>query len=304
MGNLLQACTDPKGEAHKRSALEGGDAESRGYNRDSVDGHTDPSSHEANASNHLGDDKYNIHNVQINNPISQQQQQQNEKEEAERQRLLREEQARLKLIVSTAGRDMVSIHPNKSLSIGNTVGGMNNHSQGIGISGGRQVGYYDPAYAAAEAQDLLQSGGGGGGLHALFLEMEMKESSLLQGEDEAKRRGEIVPSDKRSMISMVAGRVPPTSLVDAPSVIEALSKKHVWTKASSHHHEMEASEMIKSLGNLRKELQLDGTKPAESTVGGNLDFFLDDCAEKCLGSILPNKESLFQGLGPIVENLP
>jgi len=327
MGNLLQACIDPKGEAKKRSAFEGTNASSSAYgHRDKVDGATDPSNPEATGLDHLSDDKHG-QNLHANNLIAQQQQQQNEKDEAERQRLFREEKARLKLIVSTADRDMVSIHPNKGLTGGDAGGGMNSHAQGAGVGSGRQVGYYDPAYAAAEAQDLLQSGGGGGGLHALFLEMEMKESALLQEEEEAKQRGKLVPAGKRSMISMVAGRVPPTALLDPPSVVEVLSKNHVWTKTNSHHHNIEVSEMMKALWNWRRQLQLDDPSPdvvnsvascntsssgivpnlnADSApaTGGNLKFYFDDCAEKFVGSILPTKETLFQGLGPIVENLP
>jgi len=38
--------------------------------------------------------------------------------------------------------------------------------------------------------------------------------------------------------------------------------------------------------------------------GVDPDFFLDDCAESFLASVLPTKECLFQGVGQIVENLP
>lgn len=328
MGNLLQACTDPKGEAKKRSAFETTNASSSEYGqRDKLDGTNDLNNPEASGLDPLSEDKHGK-KLQPNNHIDLQQQQQNEKEEAERQRLFREEQARLKLIVSTADRDMISINPNKGLAAGGSGGGMNSHVQGAGVGSGRHVRYYDPAYAAAEAQDLLQSGGGGGGLHALFLEMELKESTLLQEEEEEKLRGNTVTAGERSMISMVAGRIPKSTLVDPSCVVEALSKNHVWAKTNSHHHNIEVSEKMSALWNWRRQLQLDdishetvtsvtsgdnissGIPPsanseiASAATGLDLKFYFDDCAEKFVGSILPPKETLFQGLRPICENLP
>ena len=73
--------------------------------------------------------------------------------EAERQRALREEQARLELIVSTAGRDMVPV--------GRTRDAPGHHGAGAGGGGGG--GYYDPAYAAAAAQEIHSGGTLGSG---------------------------------------------------------------------------------------------------------------------------------------------
>lgn len=158
--------------------------------------------------------------------------------EAERQRALREEQARLELIVSTAGRDMIPV-------------GRRDGGPMSGASGG----YYDPAYAAAAAQEIHSSG-------ALGAVGEEVMATLAK--------------------CHLNGRVPPSAVPvgGAGEIMEALARGR-W----------EGIEL--------------GTRGGLGGCGGeDPEIFFDDLAEGYLDRVVPTRETLFRGVGSIVENLP
>ena len=256
MGNLLQSCTDPKGERSKSSAFDSTD-DRTGASTPGVSDDIHPSqksSPQTPGSKAIGAPNGNS---DANTFIEKQ----NAQAEAERQRALREEQARLELIVSTAGRDMVALHGRGGGGSANSLSALGSHG-----GGGSGMAYYDAGYAASVAQELLQSGGGGGGLHALFMEMELDAAS-----DEEK-------SSTKTLLRMVQGRIPNSCVADGMNAVEVLSQR------------IDLREALAGSGN--------------SGVGNDIDFFLEDVAESFLASVLSTKGRLFQGLAPIVENLP
>lgn len=120
------------------------------------------------------------------------------------ERLLREEQARLELIVSTAGRDMVAVRSTRA-----------------------NPAYYDQGFAAALAQHL---------------------------------------NEKIGSSSALPNSLPPSNVTD---VYATLNK--------SPHVQFDTRE--------------------------NLNTYMDLVAESLLASLVPTKEHLFSGVGPMVENL-
>mmetsp|Transcript_50737 Transcript_50737/g.152808 ORF Transcript_50737/g.152808 Transcript_50737/m.152808 type:complete len:229 (-) Transcript_50737:354-1040(-) len=158
--------------------------------------------------------------------------------EAERQRALREEQARLELIVSTAGRDMVPV--------GRRDGGPMSGAAG---------GYYDPAYAAAAAQEIHSSG-------ALGTVGDEVMATLAKCD--------------------LNGRVPSSAIPAG-----------------------DASALMEALGCGRWEGIELGTRGGLGGCGGeDPEIFFDDLAEGYLDRVVPTRETLFRGVGSIVENLP
>lgn len=138
------------------------------------------------------------------------------KEESERLKLLREEQARLDLIVSAAGRGMVAVRSTRG-----------------------STGYYDQGFAAALAQHLEET---------------------TQFPDRLPVR--LPPADSSSS-----------------SVYERLSRPQ-WDRIA--------------LGN--------GGGLA-GCAGENPIRFMDNLAESLLDTVVPAKQQLFVGVGPMVENL-
>lgn len=112
MGQLLSVCTDPSGEPKKPPAFS-----------DSRDPVSTPDS--------LLEQHQSLENLAVDSTIQEEEQQDSQ---AERLRAVREEQARLELIVSTAGRDMMAVRSTRG-----------------------STGYYDQGFAAALAQHLEQT---------------------------------------------------------------------------------------------------------------------------------------------------
>jgi hypothetical protein len=81
-------------------------------------------------------------------------------------------------------------------------------------------------------------------------------------------------------IPAIPSQIPPTALADTTLIIEMLGRSR-WDG-----------------------IEL-GTRGGPGGCGGEDPLiFFDDVAESYLSEVLPAKETLFQGVGPIVENLP
>mmetsp|Transcript_18472 Transcript_18472/g.26068 ORF Transcript_18472/g.26068 Transcript_18472/m.26068 type:complete len:216 (-) Transcript_18472:345-992(-) len=123
MGQLQSCCTDPSGEEKKQGAFSDHGLESGSDRR-----------LDAGSSDHLGigdEHDSHLHLSASHDPNSTKDEQD---AQAERLKALREEQARLELIVSTAGRDMVAVRSARG-----------------------STGYYDQGFAAALAQHLEET---------------------------------------------------------------------------------------------------------------------------------------------------
>lgn len=205
--------------------------------------------------------------------------------EAERQRDLQEEQARLALIVSTAGRDMISLS-SRSGGLGNSGSNLVG-SMGGNVGGSSGGFYYDPAYAATVAQDLL---------HGVSHAPEGKGLLSLARDIESNNQM------RDAMSSIVDGGVPTsqTCIEDGMGAVEVLSLKIDYSE------DLKATSMSQQ-GTSGPSHALGARPIIAGGSGGSLeemDFFLESVAEKFLSSASFTKERLFQGIGPIVENLP
>lgn len=199
--------------------------------------------------------------------------------EAERQRALQEEQARLALIVSTAGRDMISL----SSRSGGLVGSGCNLVASMNVGGSNGGIYYDPAYAATVAQELIH-GHEGKGLLALSKDIESNEDL------------------KKEMSSLVVGTVP----VDKTCVEDGMGAVQVLSSRINYSEDLKATFISQQSRDGVSNGSGSGTIITGGT-GGNfedMDLYFEDIAERFLSSALCTKERLFQGVGPIVENLP
>mmetsp|Transcript_12211 Transcript_12211/g.17034 ORF Transcript_12211/g.17034 Transcript_12211/m.17034 type:complete len:209 (+) Transcript_12211:127-753(+) len=123
MGQLLSICTDPSGEEKKEGAFSDHGVESGSDHR------LDPGS-----SDLLGGDEHDSHHLHLSASHDPNSTKDEQDAQAERLKALREEQARLELIVSTAGRDMVAVRSARG-----------------------STGYYDQGFAAALAQLLEET---------------------------------------------------------------------------------------------------------------------------------------------------
>lgn len=229
MGNV---CCGEKDEKSKKSAFVAGDSEHEDVLTSplarSASEHPDASISPAGASGPAGEESEE----------AQREKREYLAAEAERQRALREEQARLELIVSTAGRDMIPV--------GRRDGGPMSGAAG---------GYYDPAYAAAAAQEIHSSG-------ALSAVSEEVMATLAK--------------------CQLNGQVPPSAIPagDAGALLDAL------------------------VGGRWEGIEL-GTRGGLGGCGGeDPEIFFDDLAEGYLDRVVPTRETLFRGVGSIVENLP
>mmetsp|Transcript_1803 Transcript_1803/g.2596 ORF Transcript_1803/g.2596 Transcript_1803/m.2596 type:complete len:298 (+) Transcript_1803:32-925(+) len=297
MGNLLTICCgDPRGERTKSSAFTDSNNSSLDPNLHnnilypSEDGrtrkgpHGTSSPHDPSSSSvHLGMPGSGFPQSDADARLLQK----NAAEEEERRRAMREEQARLERIVGAAGRDMVSLH-GRGGGNGSNVGGMG--VSPIGSHGGiNYMAYYDAGYAAALAQELLQSGGGGGGLHALFMKMETEAQKSEEG------------NPTKALLRSVGGKLPNTCVGDGLEALQVLSQRI----------DLAALEMKQ--GTTRGTAAVVGGTASSGNVVGSgvdgiggclMDPFLEEITESYLSGVLNTKERLFQGVEPIVENLP
>lgn len=172
-------------------------------------------------------------------------------------RLEQAELARREAIVTAASQSMVSVGAQGSVSMGGLM--MNHHDRGGGINT-----YYDPAYAAAAAQDILRSAAVTGGL--VFCDDRATQAAWD--------------------VSIV-GRMPVPTAQDegassnAKEIIENLGRGR-WEGVR--------------LGSRGSGLAGCG--------GEDPEYYLDDLAEAFLETMVPTRTSMFGGCPSIVENLP
>lgn len=174
-------------------------------------------------------------------------------------RLEQAELARREAIVTAAAQSMVSVGSQGSVSMGGLM--MNHHDshRGGGINS-----YYDPAYAAAAAQDILRSAAVTGGL--VFCDDSATQAAL-----EVSVMGSM-PVPK----SQGKGSSP-----NSKEIIENLGRGR-WDGVR--------------LGSRGSGLAGCG--------GEDPEYYLDDLAEAFLETMVPTKTSMFGGCPSIVENLP
>lgn len=133
MGQILKACTDPSGEAKKSSALTEPNDDVLIKGSAAMDASTAATTTTGTTAASSTSSPYGGTTADA---LMQQQQQQDEgwRKQMERERALREEQSRLELIISKAGRQMVSVVSTRGTNY-----------------------YNDQGFAAALAQHLQQT---------------------------------------------------------------------------------------------------------------------------------------------------
>eukprot|EP00591_Stephanopyxis_turris_P005646 CAMPEP_0195507694 /NCGR_PEP_ID=MMETSP0794_2-20130614/1089_1 /TAXON_ID=515487 /ORGANISM="Stephanopyxis turris, Strain CCMP 815" /LENGTH=237 /DNA_ID=CAMNT_0040634457 /DNA_START=88 /DNA_END=801 /DNA_ORIENTATION=- len=237
MGQVCSFCDPNKDEKTKNSDVFDQLGGSRTNNKNGQNDQIDPNA-----------DPIHTNNNDQEKNLSDQRKQGQIDAEIERQRAMREEQARLDCIVTTAGRDMVSVN--------------------------RRDGYYDPGYAAAVAQNLRKNGV----LASLPLSTD-SNSTFIQPSQHQEHANNAKSAIQRSS-NLFGGKVPNSAVRNLGEVTELLSRGR-WEG-------IELGQKGYGLG---------------GCGGEDPDFYLDDCAEGFLAMMVPTKER-FQGLGPIVQNLP
>jgi len=180
---------------------------------------------------------------------------------AENERKRREEQTRLDHIVSTTGRDMVSLYGRRGASGGST--SFRTKSQGP-IAGGASIAYYDSTYASVAARDIYSNDALSRILHSLYDDDDDKTESG-QSLDVVRRK---------KIMDILRGKIPTIIDSDENSVIESSSKRIDW------------KELIRNV--LPVSL--------EKTSSGLDSMFLNENGIE--------SDVLFQGLEPLIENLP
>ena len=173
--------------------------------------------------------------------------------EAERKR--REEQIRLDHIVSTTGRDMVTLYGREGGS-----GSTSFRTKSQGPMGTGNVAYYDPTYASAAARDMFRNDTLYRTLYSLFDESES---------------GQHLDERRKKIMDILRGKSQPTLPTEEGVITEPSSKRIDW-----------------------KELIIDllPNNAACATSGMDSSLFLDENGIET--------EVLFQGLEPLIENLP
>eukprot|EP00586_Coscinodiscus_wailesii_P022135 CAMPEP_0172501040 /NCGR_PEP_ID=MMETSP1066-20121228/145475_1 /TAXON_ID=671091 /ORGANISM="Coscinodiscus wailesii, Strain CCMP2513" /LENGTH=171 /DNA_ID=CAMNT_0013275617 /DNA_START=119 /DNA_END=631 /DNA_ORIENTATION=- len=141
MGNLIATCCGNKSENNKPGLLDESTLSTYNEHQQTDDTNDGTGNKNKSLGSKSGSNDKHLHSSSNENDEILQRQQ-----EAERQRAYQYEQARLEMIVSEAGRDMVTI--------------------------GRRDGYFDQAYAAGVAQSLRKSGVFMGMTHLDGLEKE------------------------------------------------------------------------------------------------------------------------------------
>lgn len=190
-----------------------------------------------------------------------------ETEEYDRQRRLTQyrleqvELARREAIVAAASQSMVPVGCQGLVAMG--AHRMMSHHHSLHRGGGINT-YYDPAYAAAAAQDILRSAAMTGGL--VFCDDQASQAAWN--------------------VSMIGVLPVSTSqdrgyLANSKDVIETLSRRR-WDGVR-----------LGSRGS-----------GCAGCGGEHPEYYLDDLAEAFLESMVPTKSSLLGGCALIVENLP
>lgn len=176
-------------------------------------------------------------------------------------RLEQVELARREAIVTAASQSMVSVGAHGSVSMGGLM--MNHHDSHRG--GGINT-YYDPAYAAAAAQDILRSAAVTGGL--VFCDDRATQAAWN--------------------VAILGSMPVPTS--------------HAAGAGASPN----SKEIMENLGKGRWEgVRLGSRGSGLAGCGGeDPEYYLDDLAEAFLETMVPTKTSMFGGCPSIVENLP
>jgi len=187
---------------------------------------------------------------------------------------MREEQARLEQIIGAAERDMININ-GRGYGGGILLGCLGRiFSTSIDRNGGDVMAYYDAEYAVSVEQDLLRSAEEDGALYKLFDDIEKHVSDISK-------------HGMKILFLNIKGRVPRSCVDDGCGALELLSQ---------------TIELI-------EEMIFFGSQvgAGKSIVRGSdviMDVYLEDISEGYLVSVINTKDRLFQGLEPIVENLP
>lgn len=194
----------------------------------------------------------------------------------ERLKKMREEQARLELIVQNAGRGMVAVRSTRG-----------------------STGYYDQGFAAALAQHLEQTTKFPDHLPVRLPPPPDKSTSLSSKADENKNTTNTSSTASPSLSSIKNSNNTTNNDGGAESsnaasssnatALSSASPNSVYSRLSQPQWEGIA------LGNKGSGLA--------GCAGENPNTYMDHVAVSYLDSVVPKKERLFAGVGPMVENL-
>mmetsp|Transcript_27365 Transcript_27365/g.51324 ORF Transcript_27365/g.51324 Transcript_27365/m.51324 type:complete len:268 (-) Transcript_27365:122-925(-) len=190
-------------------------------------------------------------------------------EEKERLKALQLEQQRLDMIVSTAGRGMVSVRSTRG-----------------------STGYYDQGFAAALAQHLEQTTSFPNRLPVALppAPSEQKGSSTASspGQQGVDSTDLGTKSASEKLDSASDGKINDTGSSNDKSVNENKSKSSLFSRLSQPQWE---------------GIALGPGDGLAGCAGENPHRYMDNIAESLLDTTLPAKQQLFAGVQPMVENL-
>jgi hypothetical protein len=184
--------------------------------------------------------------------------------DAERLKSLREEQARLDLLVATTGRDMVAVRSTRG-----------------------STGYYDQGFAAALAQHLEQT-----------TEFPNQLPQRLPPPPQDLQHATNLSQNSNTSVTN-NGSTTNNSTVSSSSTTAAAASGTTSTTSSS----ASALYAILSQP-MWEGIVLGPSREGLAGCGGeNPSRYMDRVAESILDATVPTKEEMFAGLGPMVENL-